>query len=107
MTPEEAAEWYLRGCNPLTGLFVCDCPSESARGLVENVLQSPYGAFCLRLELPWGDIGVDGAGWLQSPYGAFCLRHSAIPIHLKLRVLQWLQSPYGAFCLRRCRFYKF
>ena len=38
-----------RGCNPLTGLFVCDTGKEVFRREYAQ-LQSPYGAFCLRLD---------------------------------------------------------
>ena len=88
------------------------------------MLQSPYGAFCLRRwSPPLG--GLAGPGWLQSPYGAFCLRPTtvgrgrgaqpggvAIPLRGFLFATSWngqsgeagtsssLQSPYGAFCLR-------
>ena len=63
-----------------------------------HVLQSPYGAFCLRPRLfragaePGGDVAIPLRGFLfatlreaeervaklklQSPYGAFCLRHT-------------------------------
>ena len=40
---------FLRGCNPLTGLFVCNYRTPPAAIWSHpQVLQSPYGAFCLQ-----------------------------------------------------------
>ena len=44
---------FSEGCNPLTGLFVCNpialqCPQVQ----LKSMLQSPYGAFCLQQHTP-------------------------------------------------------
>ena len=62
-------------------------------------LQSPYGAFCLRLE--WPAVATKKKKKLQSPYGAFCLRPPGGYLRLSWRFRNELQSPYGPFCLRQ------
>jgi len=88
------------GCNPLTGLFVCDGGQMTRVIAHETWLQSPYGAFCLRLHSPWAVQRRRDHEKLQSPYGAFCLRRVSTDF-FSSETPHMLQSPYGAFCLRR------
>ena len=65
-----------------------------------GVLQSPYGAFCLRLKIKRGRSS--DAGWVGcNPLtGLFVCDEELPKLEAALAAIM-LQSPYGAFCLRQ------